>query len=73
MLDRVADTDLGVLLTGESGTGKEVAARALHQASQRRQGHFVGVNAAAITGELPEYRDWLTPVYGAAPVGAQSS
>ncbi len=28
---------------------------------------------AAITGELPEYRDWLTPVYGAAPVGAQSS
>jgi transcriptional regulator with GAF, ATPase, and Fis domain len=52
VLDRVADTDLGVLLTGESGTGKEVAARALHQASARRQGPFVGVNAAAITGEL---------------------
>lgn len=52
VLDRVADTDLPVLLTGESGTGKEVAARALHQASARVRGAFVGVNAAAIQGEL---------------------
>ena len=52
VLDRVADTDLGVLLTGESGTGKEVAARALHHAGARRGSAFVAVNAAAIQGEL---------------------
>ena len=52
VLDRVADTDLAVLLTGESGTGKEVAARALHQASSRVRGQFMGVNVAAIQGEL---------------------
>lgn len=52
VLDRIADTDLAVLLTGESGTGKEVAARALHQASARGRGQFVGINAAAIQGEL---------------------
>lgn len=52
VLDRVADTDLPVLLTGESGTGKEVAARTLHQASSRRRGQFVGINVSAIQGEL---------------------
>lgn len=52
VLDRVADTELPVLLTGESGTGKEVAARALHLAGSRRRGEFVGVNVAAIQGEL---------------------
>jgi DNA-binding NtrC family response regulator len=54
VLDRVADTDLPVLLTGESGTGKEVAARALHLAGARRRGEFVGVNAAAIAPGLLE-------------------
>jgi len=52
VLDRVADTELPVLLTGESGTGKEVAARALHQASKRVRGQFVGINVATIQGEL---------------------
>ncbi|MFK7741674.1 MAG: sigma 54-interacting transcriptional regulator [Planctomycetota bacterium] len=52
VLDRVAQTELSVLLTGESGTGKEVAARAVHDASARRSGPFVGVNCAAIQGEL---------------------
>jgi serine/threonine-protein kinase PknK len=52
ILDRVADTDLPVLLTGESGTGKEVAARALHSSSARKRGQFVGINAAAMQGEL---------------------
>jgi DNA-binding NtrC family response regulator len=52
VMDRVADTDLPVMLTGESGTGKEVAARALHTSSARRRGQFVGVNVAAIQGEL---------------------
>ena len=52
VLDRVADTDLPVLLTGESGTGKEVAARTLHLSGARRRGQFVGINAAAMQGEL---------------------
>ncbi|MGC6489547.1 MAG: sigma 54-interacting transcriptional regulator [Planctomycetota bacterium] len=52
VLDRVAETGLSVLLTGESGTGKEVAARALHEAGPRREGPFVGVNVAAISGDL---------------------
>jgi len=52
VLDRVADTDLPVLLTGESGTGKEVAARALHVAGRRRGGQFVGINVAAIQSSL---------------------
>ena len=51
VLDRVADTDLPVLLTGESGTGKELAARALHGQGKRR-GQFVGVNVAAIAEGL---------------------
>ncbi|MBL8486796.1 MAG: sigma-54-dependent Fis family transcriptional regulator, partial [Rhodocyclaceae bacterium] len=43
-----------VLVLGESGTGKEVAARALHQASPRKDGPFVPVNCAAIAPELIE-------------------
>ena len=54
VLDRVADTDLPVLLTGESGTGKGVAARALHLAGPRRRGDFVAVNVAAIPTSLLE-------------------
>jgi DNA-binding NtrC family response regulator len=54
VLDRIASTDLPVLLTGESGTGKEVAARALHAAGPRRRGAFVGVNVAAIAEGLLE-------------------
>ncbi|MFM1872185.1 MAG: hypothetical protein RL398_1607, partial [Planctomycetota bacterium] len=54
VLDRVADTDLPVLLTGESGTGKTVAARALHLAGPRKRGEFVAVNVAAIPESLLE-------------------
>jgi DNA-binding NtrC family response regulator len=54
VLDRVAATDLPVLLTGESGTGKELAARALHTAGPRRRGEFVAVNTAAIAPGLLE-------------------
>ncbi|MBX3463868.1 MAG: sigma 54-interacting transcriptional regulator [Planctomycetes bacterium] len=54
VLDRVAATDLPVLLTGESGTGKELAARALHAAGPRRRGEFVALNTAAIAEGLLE-------------------
>jgi transcriptional regulator with PAS, ATPase and Fis domain len=42
-----------VLIEGESGTGKELAARAIHELSQRK-GNFVSVNCGAMTAELME-------------------
>ncbi|EKV32767.1 Response regulatory protein [Caenispirillum salinarum AK4] len=54
MIERVAPSDVNVLLTGESGTGKEVLARALHGASTRVDGPFVPINVAAIPETLLE-------------------
>jgi len=51
---RVAPTSTRVLILGESGTGKELAARAIHNASDRREQSFVKVNCAAIPEELIE-------------------
>jgi len=53
-LQKVAETDLTVLVRGESGTGKELVAQALHQRSPRRGRPFVAVNCAAIPRELVE-------------------
>jgi DNA-binding NtrC family response regulator len=54
LVDRIADTDVPVLLLGESGTGKEVIAREIHARSQRRNKPFIKVNCAALPGELLE-------------------
>ena len=54
MIDQVAPFDTTVLVLGESGTGKEVAARAIHQRSDRRDGPFVAINCGAIPAELLE-------------------
>ncbi|RMH17875.1 MAG: sigma-54-dependent Fis family transcriptional regulator, partial [Acidobacteria bacterium] len=51
-MDRVAASDITVLVHGDSGTGKELVARGLHEASGRRDGPFVAVNCAAIPDTL---------------------
>ena len=53
-IEKVAPTDVTVLVRGESGTGKELVARAIHFRSPRARKSFIAVNCAAFARELVE-------------------
>lgn len=53
-IDKVSATNATVLILGESGTGKELAARALHEKSERKHEKFIAINCGAIAESIAE-------------------
>ena len=53
-VERIAPSDVAVLITGESGTGKEVIADLVHTFSPRSKGRIIKINCAALPRELIE-------------------
>ena len=53
-LEKLAQSDMSILLTGENGTGKSMFAEYIHQHSQRQKQAFIGVNMGAISESLFE-------------------
>jgi DNA-binding NtrC family response regulator len=53
-IEKVAPSDLSILITGESGTGKEVIADLIHNLSPRSKGPLIKINCAALPRELIE-------------------
>lgn len=51
-IEHVAPLDVPVLVSGETGTGKELVARAVHDASPRRDGPFIAINCGALSESL---------------------
>lgn len=54
LAEKISPTNTTVLLLGETGTGKEVFAKAIHSASNRKNGPFVAINCSAFARELLE-------------------
>ena len=54
VIERVAPANSRIMVTGYAGSGKELTARMIHDASSRKDGPFVVINAAAITPERME-------------------
>ncbi|PRQ06405.1 sigma 54-interacting transcriptional regulator [Enhygromyxa salina] len=54
VLERVADRDVPVLIRGDTGTGKDLVARAIHEASGRREQPFVIVDCGALAADQIE-------------------
>ncbi|MBC8289082.1 MAG: sigma-54-dependent Fis family transcriptional regulator, partial [Planctomycetes bacterium] len=54
LIEKIAPTESNVLILGETGTGKELAARRIHEASDRSKMPFVAVNCGALPEQLVE-------------------
>jgi len=56
---KAAENDFNVLITGETGTGKELAARLIHEMSDRKNEPFISINISAIEKEM-----FLSEIFG---------